>query len=225
MKSLPTLQEAIDAAKAGDTVKLIADIKLTGTVTIAADDVITLDLNGKTISAVESATGSFGLIDVKKGNLTVKDSEGNGKITLSATVNRGWNAYSSVISNQQGTVTILGGTIEHLGGTDMAYGIDNLTNGKGTTATLNIEGGRVESAYFAVRQFANNGTNMLYITGGDHGYVWMQSPNSNPNVAVTSVTGGKVAGVCLTGQKAEVTLVVKGSALAEDGRVYGTAPD
>ena len=61
--------------------------------------------------------------------------DNDGKITLTATNNRGWNAYSSVISNTVGGKLIVeNGTIEHLGGTDMAYGIDNLTNGKGTYA-------------------------------------------------------------------------------------------
>ncbi|MBE5951361.1 MAG: hypothetical protein E7260_07155, partial [Lachnospiraceae bacterium] len=196
-----TLQEAIDAAGYGETVVLIADIELDGTVKIAADDAIVLDLNGKTISGVDTASGSFGLINVNKGTLTV---QGNGKITLSATTNRGWNAYSSVISNNQGTVTIVSGTIEHDGGTDMAYAIDNLTNSGIGAATLYIEGGYIVSPYRAIRQFANcvKETNTLNVSGGrivstsgNKGAIWLQSSNVKANKAVLNITGGDVSSV------------------------------
>jgi len=199
-----TLQEAVKEAAKGDTIALVKDIVLAESLTIAADDEIVLDLNGKTISGVDNATGSYGLINVVKGNLTVKDSVGTGKITLSATNNRGWNAYSATISNQQGVVTVESGTIEHAGGTDMAYAIDNLTNGGIGDVTLNVKGGVITSTYRAIRQFANSATkvNHLFITGGtitsttgNKGAVWLQSSNANANKAVLSITGGEVSSV------------------------------
>ena len=219
-----TLQAAIDkAVETNGTVKLIADIELTESVTVPADS-ITLDLNGKTIAGTDNNTsGNFYLINNNKGNLTIVDgSEAqSGKITLNAEVERNWSSSSVVVANNLGTVTVKGGTIEHLGGTSMAYGIDNLTNGANTVATLNIEGGKVASTYFAVRQFANNGTNNLNITGGNIGFAWMQSPNANVNVAKISVTGGEVAGICFTGNNADVTLNAKVECV---GEVYGKMP-
>ena len=216
-----SLQAAIDAAGKGDTVKLLTDIELNVSV-VNNGKTITLDLNGKTITGTDNNTsGNFYLINNNKGNLTITDSVGTGKITLTATNERNWSASSVVVANNLGTLTVKGGTIAHLGGTAMAYGIDNLTNGKGTVATLNVEGGVVDSTYFAIRQFANNGTNNLNISGGDISYVWMQSPNNNANVANISVTGGAVDGICLSGNKAVLTMNVAAGTTSE---VYGTAP-
>ena len=153
--------------------------------TVATGKTLTLDLNGKTITGTDTITGSFGLI-TNKGNLTVK----NGTMTLKAENNRGWNAYSSVISNNPGgNLVVENVTIEHLGGTDMAYGIDNLTNGKGTRAVTNINAGAVvKSPYRAVRQFLNGveAFNELYINAGakivgENKSVWLQDPNKNAN--------------------------------------------
>ncbi len=215
-----TLQEAINANS--KSVTLIADIALDTSVVVAKE--MTLDLNGHTITGTDNNTsGNFYLINVNKGNLTIDDSVGGGKITLTATTERNWTASSVVVANNLGTLTVEGGTIEHLGGTSMAYGIDNLTNGADTVATTTIEGGKVDSTYFAIRQFANNGTNKLYINGGEIGYVWMQSPNANANNALTHVEGGEVAGICVSGANAIYDLKAKIDCIG-DGDVYGTMP-
>ncbi len=192
-----TLEDAVAAAQNGDTITLIDNIELSAIVNIPAGKTITLDLAGKTIAGTDTTDKNFGLINlVSSGaNLTVKDSVGGGKITLKATINSGWNRYSAVIANNQGTLTIEGGTIQHLGGTDMAYGIDNLTNGGTTPATLNVKGGTISSTYRAIRQFANGDSalNTLNITGGTiNGTVWLQSPNAKENMAELSITGGTI---------------------------------
>ena len=120
-----SLAEAFAAAESGATVKVLQNINLTSSVTNGKS--LILDLNEKNIVGVESAAGSFGLINVSVGTeLTIN---GPGKITLTATTDRQWSAYSSVISNQRGKLVVNEGVvIEHLGGTSMAYAIDNLTN-------------------------------------------------------------------------------------------------
>ena len=196
--SFTTLQDAVDKVQKDNngTIRLIKDVKLTESVTVATDDfAVVLDLNGKTITGTDTITGSFGLI-TNKGNLTVK----NGKMTLVAENNRGWNAYSSVISNNPGgNLVVEDVTIEHLGGTDMAYGIDNLTNGKGTSAIVRINGATVKSTYRPIRQFLNGveATNELYVnkdsrvesTGGNKA-IWMQDPSKNANTGKLVVTEG-----------------------------------
>ncbi len=198
--SCETLQAAIDRAieTNAKSVRLIADIELTEEVTIAKDANILLDLNGKTIVGVDEAETSFGLI-TNHAKLTIV---GPGTISLSATNNRGWNAYSSVISNQPGgNLTVgKGVVIEHLGGTDMAYGIDNLTNGKGTSAIATINGATVKSTYRAIRQFLNGieATNELYVndgstilnTTGTNKGIWMQDPSKNANTGKLVVAKG-----------------------------------
>ena len=224
-----TLEEAIAAAVASeedDVVQLSTDITLDKTVVIEADQKVTLDLNGKTITGTDNNTsGNFYLINVNKGDLTITDSAEGGKITLKANNEREWNSSSVVVANNMGTLTVKGGTIEHLGGTSMAYGIDNLTNTGEVPATTNIEGGKVESTYFAVRQFANSavGMNTVNISGGEVGYVWMQSPNAKVNTVATNITGGHVEGLCITGKNAAYDLSAKADALGEGG-VYGTMP-
>ena len=178
-----------------DTIVLAANINLNEEATraaitsieVKAGRTLTIDLNGYTLSGVESETKSFGLIN-NKGNLTINDSKGNGAIKLTATENRGWNAYSSVISSSVGAVLVVnGGTIEHLGGTDMAYGIDILTNGKGTSSVATINGGHIKSTYRAVRQFLNGieANNSLTVNGGviegANKSIWMQDPSAKAN--------------------------------------------
>ena len=155
-------------------------------VTIPAGKEVVLDIKDFTITGTDYDTASFGMFNIQTGaKLTIEG--GNGKIQLTATENRGWNAYSSVISNQRGEFVLNGGTIEHLGGTDMAYGIDNLTNGKNTYAETTINGGSVKSTYRAVRQFLNGteAQNILTVNGGTiegtNKSIWMQDTNKSAN--------------------------------------------
>ncbi|MBO5958101.1 MAG: right-handed parallel beta-helix repeat-containing protein, partial [Bacteroidales bacterium] len=222
------LQDAIIAAEAteeNETIKIAANFSTETTYKVNGN--VTLDLNGNTITGSDTYTASFGLININPGaNLTINDSSnGNGKITLVSTNNRAWNAYSSVISNQRGKLVVNGGTIEHLGGTDMAYAIDNLTNTGAQKAETVVNGGKVISTYRAIRQFANSttGENILTINGGEVSYVWMQSANAYANLAATHVEGGTVEQIRISGNNAVLDLDVKASCLGENG-VWGTMP-
>lgn len=155
----------------------------------------TLDLNGKTITGTDKRTsGNFYLID-NRGTLTI---EGNGNINLTAENNREWNASSVVVANNPGgNLTINSGVvIEHFGGSDMAYGVDNLTNGKGTSAVTTINGATVKSTYRAVRQFLNGieATNELYVKSGiiegANKSIWMQDPSNKNNTGKLVVEAG-----------------------------------
>ena len=189
-----TLLTALDAAKENETIVLISNIDTTEAINILAGKKLVLDLNGKTITGTDNTTASYGLININPGaELTIDDTTGNGAIKLTATNDRDWNAYSSVISNQRGKLVVNGGTIEHLGGTDMAYGIDNLTNGKGTYAETVINGGTIKSTYRAIRQFLNGteAQNILTINGGTiegaNKSVWMQDPSKNANTGTLTI--------------------------------------
>ena len=161
-----TLEEAIAVDnKFENTVTLAKDVEVENMITVKNGETLVLDLNGKTLAATDNTTKNYSAID-NRGDLTIT---GNGKMTVEATVNSGWNRYSAVIANNPGgKLTIKNGTIEHLGGTDMAYGIDNLTNGKGTYAETIINDGTVKSTYRAVRQFLNGveAQNILTVNGG-----------------------------------------------------------
>lgn len=218
-----------EAAAADGSIKLLENIELNEAVKM--NTTVELDLNGKTITGTDTTNANFGLITVNKGDLTITDSVGNGKITVKATVNSGWNRYSAVIANNQGTVTVKSGTIEHLGGTDMAYAIDNLTNGEIGAATLTIEGGTIISPYRAIRQFANSAThtNTLIVTGGTitgaNKGIWLQSSNAKANKAELIISGGSVSSVYIwTPEGGNVTglkLSAKQGAVTNDTFVDG----
>ena len=164
-----TLEEAIAATGIynckDNKVTMVKDVEIVDMITVANDETLVLDLNGKTITATDNTSKNYSAID-NRGDLTIT---GNGTMTVEATVNSGWNRYSAVIANNPGgKLTIENGTIAHLGGTDMAYAIDNLTNGKGTSAETVINGGLVKSPYRAVRQFLNGveAENILTVNGG-----------------------------------------------------------
>ena len=183
-----TLADAFAAAEDGATIKVENDIAVDAMITNKKN--VTLNLNGKTVTGTDNTTKNFSLID-NRGTLTVT---GEGKITVVATVNSGWNRYSAVIANNPGGKLIVeNGTLEHLGGTDMAYGIDNLTNGKGTYAETVINGGTVKSTYRGIRQFLNGieAQNILTINGGvvegANKSVWMQDPSKNANTGKLTV--------------------------------------
>ncbi|MBO5901592.1 MAG: fimbrillin family protein [Alistipes sp.] len=192
----PTLQSAIDKVVENNNgrVKVTKNIELTQSVNVPNGATVVIDLNGKTITGYDASDKSYGLIN-NRGNLTVK----NGTLTLKAEKNREWNAYSSVISNNPGgNLVVENVTIEHLGGTDMAYGIDNLTNGKGTSAIVTVnEGAVVKSTYRAVRQFLNGieATNELTVNAGAviegaNKSIWMQDPSKNANTGKLVVNEG-----------------------------------
>ena len=178
----------------GRDYQLVYNVAVKEPLTLANGKTMVLDLNGKTIYGYDNATASFGLIN-NKGNLTVK----NGTITLEAKNNRAWSAYSSVISNNPGgNLVVENATIEHFGGTDMAYGIDNLTNGKGTYAETTLNNGAVvKSVYRAVRQFLNGveAQNILTVNAGAviegaNKSIWMQDPSANANTGMLVVEEG-----------------------------------
>ena len=193
-----TLAEALAKAQefVDPNVTLLQVVELAETLTIEAGKEIILDLNGKTITGKDNNTsGSFNLF-VNKGTFEVKDgsAEGTGKITLEATTNRYWNASSSIVSNSAGTLTITSGTLEHLGGTDMAYGIDN--NSTLGLTTLNVDGGKIASPYRAIRQFQNSlQDNVVVVNGGTisaRAGIWMQQPSTNDKaqLGTLEVNGG-----------------------------------
>ena len=183
-----TLENAI--ANGGNVV-LLKDISLTNMITVPANTSVTLDLNGKTITGTDTTSKNFSIID-NRGELTVT---GNGKMTLTATIDSDWNRYSAVIANNPGgKLVIENGTIEHLGGTDMAYGIDNLTNGKGTYAETIVNGGTVKSTYRGIRQFLNGveAQNILTINGGTvegaNKSVFFHDPSTKANTGKLTVS-------------------------------------
>ena len=161
------LQEAIEGAENGQTIILTDDINLNDlinpnsaptragnndpSITIAAEKNLTIDLNGKKLSAISKQTGkNYNMIDVH-GELTVK----NGTIEYKHEgADMEWNNYAEIFHvDFGGTLNLEGVTANNLGGSAMAYVID-MTNG--TDITVNVKNSTLQSTYIPVRVFNNN---------------------------------------------------------------------
>lgn len=194
-----TLQEAINAAKVGETIKLVEDIDLQlgdGAIgfTVDVDDEIVLDLNGHAITGPGSAAKKSSHIIVNKGKLTIMDSsaEKSGKIEMSTTTEWNIGTQATPISNQ-GTLIVNSGTIaNYRQTTTMAYAID--TNSSARAAKTVINGGVIYSDYCAMRAFNNGNKAEIEINGGEvksiNRPVFMQNFTTVPSVV--KITGGKI---------------------------------
>ena len=202
------LNDAAAAAAADGTVTLLGNMAIEsdlnnaaeGLCNIAADAQVTIDLNGKTIDVTDKSAGNF-IVFYNYGDLTIK----NGTVNLVAENNRAWNAQSTIILNRGGELTIESGTYKHLGGTDMAFALDNSGNSFGD-AYATIVAGTLESTYTAIRNRMadptlngnpGNGTAELTIQGGlikgvKRG-VWGQITNASSDfLGSLTVTGGTI---------------------------------
>jgi len=211
--SFPTLQEAIDAAGAGDTVTLLKDIVVAsdlnnaahGLFNIAADDDIVIDLGGHTIDVTDNSPGNF-IVFYNYGTMEIK----NGTVQITSTIDREWNAESAVILNRGGVLTITSGNYIHNGGTDMAFSVDNSGNSYGD-AYLYVNGGTLQSTYIAVRmrmadttQNGNPGNGSVYmeVTGGEiigtsrgiWGQITNPAPDASDYLGNLEISGGSVSG-------------------------------
>ena len=188
-----SLQAAIDAATEGQTVTILSDIALTEGVTVAADDVIFIDLNGKTVS-METAEAAVAALIKNNGTLTIESSVDGGKLSFVATAPSAANAYASNTISNYGTLTINAGTVENLSAGGACYALDNYA---GSTATIN--GGKLTAEKTAVRVFnwTNGEANAaeLNVVGGEifsnDGYGININAGNAPYVAL-NISGGTI---------------------------------
>ena len=156
-----TLEEAFAVAADGDVIEMIVDTTVNASIVNTKN--VTLDLNGKVVTRVQSATVTANdALIVNKANLTIKDTEGNGKLSYKYAGEKKELSVSTISNQVGGTLTLISGTIENATAADngsYAYAIDSLTNGNGGDVMVVIEGGKVVSNYMAIRQFVNSDTN------------------------------------------------------------------
>ena len=150
-----------------DVIVLGADINLNDLMTRATQDptftvtgnkTLTIDLNGKKLSATSAQAGNNYEMFLVKGNLTVK----NGTIEYKHEgENMGWGSMTCIFDVTAGGVLDLEGvTAKNLGGSDMGF-VAHLNNWG--EVTLNAENCTLESNYVAVRVF-NSGYDMNNVT-------------------------------------------------------------
>ena len=124
------------------------------TYTIASGKTLTIDLNGKKLSATSNVSSGNREMFLVKGTLNVK----NGTIEYEHKgENMGWNAMTTIFDVTAGGVLNLEGvTAKNLGGSDMGF-VAHLNNWG--EVTLNAENCTLESNYVPVRVF-NSGYDM-----------------------------------------------------------------
>ncbi|MBR2025200.1 MAG: hypothetical protein IKA02_05280 [Clostridia bacterium] len=198
-----TLQDAFANAN-GKTVVLLDNIEIDSeTITIADGTSVTFDMNGKKITVTDNKAANvcYELFYIY-GELTVT---GNGTIELTSTSNdTAWAKSSSVFHNRGGVLTIENGTFTHLGGTCMAFVVDNSGNWFGD-ATTNIKDGELTSSYIAIRNrmeqnsHGASGKAILNVEGGKISgtsrAIWAQAASTSltaPATGAINISGGEI---------------------------------
>lgn len=203
-----TLNEALAAAKDGQTVKVLANTTMT---TGRVEGVsITLDLNG---CAVEADNRAFNV--VKGGRLTLDDTAGGGVLKVNKV---GSTLSLGIVTGSKGSVVMKGGTLEvpeygiyttnddtgayvsMQGGLIKAdYGICSIGNGTEHSAKVEVSGGEIRAGIFG---FGTNGSNGnggvdFVMTGGaimsvaeDAPALYLPAYYSTATITGGTITGG-----------------------------------
>lgn len=197
-----TLNDAIETALEDATgkasVKLIKDINLDTdeTISVPSGKRLVIDLNGKKISQEKEQTTGYQMI-LNDGNLTIKDSVGDGKISYTDT-GKGGEYVSNTITNR-GTLTIINGIIENnssetVAKTGYPYAIDSSIWGEANEVVTNITGGVIRSTYSPLRVRADSQTEKVIanISGGEiYGRIDHQMSSSKSGViGILNISGG-----------------------------------
>ena len=201
-----TLPEAVNAAKDGDTIKLLADYKTAesasaeGESDLTITKSVTLDLNGYEMDGFRVAQVNGEGATLPSGNLTVEDASAakTGKVT-------------GVIELVAGKLTINGGTIgDDRDGVSIENG--NLIVNGGTmdflygsnSGTVTITGGTVKNARFGpgfeITVTGGSGHTGLWdvsegkwnISGGEFGEVMFKTASPAKNAPISGGTFGKI---------------------------------
>ena len=197
-----SVQDAIKAASDTDTVKLIADVTTSKTITVTGTGTKTLDLNGYGIRYTGTTTGSvikIGDTGQNSGNLTLKDSNSTRKHYITLTNGRG-TAVSDTMSD--GAIEVTGGYIT--GGYDDSGNGGAGINVNGSTFTMKAgtiignvittDGGNGAGVNTSgASTFTMEGGKIAYNTGaGNSGGVYIGGPSTGDAVGTFTMKGGSI---------------------------------
>lgn len=196
----PNLQAAIDAAQAGETVKLVKDIDLGDSVSVSADKDMTLDLNGHTITASDTAypfnnAGVLRLCD-KSGAEKLGEIVGSGGETYAVVRTAGENASLRIegitITTQARAVFATdGATVEMLSGKLQGkYALRAANTVSDLTTKVSISGGELVGSTQAVYLNAN----IKAIEGGSIPYPVEVTVSGSANIKATGESAITVRG-------------------------------
>ena len=183
-----TLQAAIDAAKTGDIVTLLAD----ATEDVTIDKNITLDLGGKTLNG---GTGTAKAALTNYGTITINDSSADKAGTIKRDDKGTVGETSYYVIHNQGTMTIEGGNVinnsgyEQVNPSGSMNGSSLICNGDcDGESTLTIKGGTfTQNNFIAIK---NGALGVLHVTGG----TITSEHSAIQNWFKADITGGEITG-------------------------------
>ena len=186
-QSYPTLQAAITAASDGAEIVLIANAN--ENVTVAADDNITLDLNGFTL---DGGTKAKSPALTNNGTIIIKDSSEDQTGTIKRSDNGPTGTYYTI--SNEGTMTIQSGNVCNNAGSPTTWsGSSLICNGLSSDkAKLTINGGNIQQDYFIAVKNDENGT--LEVNGG----VIKSNTQAVQNWKKATISGGELTGTVST---------------------------
>ncbi len=189
-KCYTSLQAALNAAKNGETVKLLGNIELDGSISVPASTNAVLDLAGYTISQSVECTASYQMI-LNNGTLLITDSIGGGKISFTDTgvgdSSAGWGSYT--ITNR-GTLVVENVTVENLSAQNVAGQAFKHTSLAifQYSGSCTINSGTISTpSYRSLRLWKGDVT----INGGTFiGQVWVHCVDSSAELTINGGTFG-----------------------------------
>mgnify|MGYP004568220023 CR=1 FL=1 len=205
-----TLAAAINAAKKGKTIQLLADVS--ENVTIAATKQITLDLNGHTLNG---GTGNAKATILNKGTVTITDTSADKAGTIKRDDQGIEGEKSYYVIDNNGTMVIDQANVLNNSGAKGSSLIRN--GGVDNVSSLTINGGTFEQQNFIAVK--NDGNGELTINGGT--LTSKQSVIQNWNKA--QILGGNLTGIIWTDSWTEAGTVgetVIGGDAHFTGRIY-----
>ncbi len=192
-----TLQEAFDAAKAGQTVTLIADVDCSDT-GVKVGKTVTFDLNGRTLSLANIGTGNLNIaagatLTLVDSTDTEKKGTGSGKIVATHDYADGY-GYGIINVSDGATFVMESGLIDTVREDPVNKGQFGVMVSKTGKATIN--GGHIRAGWYAVAGNGNDnvapGTTIV-VTGGI-----LESTADyaiyHPQAGTLTIAGGTVAG-------------------------------
>ena len=215
----PTLEEAIAKANNGDTIKIESSIEGSLSYEIRSEQIITIDLNGRTITSRTIRE----LIN-NHGNLTINDSVGGGtlkttsnsytvKTCAGATTTLNGGTYINTdnfpaLRNDGGNMTISSGVKVVGGSNDTAIDSGAISSGSSSVSTTIIDGAEIDGT---VNNLHNSN---ITIKGGkftgkgsSNNVIW--NPGTDRNV---TISGGNFTGT------------IKGNNIAISGGTFSVDP-
>lgn len=189
-KQYGSLQAAIDAATAGQTVILLTNVN--ENVEIAKEKNLTLDLNGKTLSG---GTGTAKAALSNLGTITIQDTSAAKTGTIKRDDNGTVGETSYYVIRNQGTMTIESGIVINNSGykkanpTGSMVGSSLICNGDcNEGGTLTIKGGTfTQNNFIAIK---NGALGVLHVSGG----TITSNHSAIQNWFKADITGGEIKG-------------------------------